>query len=163
MELTIRKALPEDAEKLTDCLITCWSSAYKGIIPDDYLNNMVAEREHRVERWRNNISNPGDCEHYCVIFNDRTIGWLTIHKVDGEVWAIYLLEEFCGQGYGKRVFDFAINRLKELKHKQIYLWVFEDNMRARRFYEKCAFNLNGEKREMTYGKPLVQLKYSYAL
>ena len=161
MEITIRNALYEDAENLTDCLISCWQVAYKGIIPDDFLDNMIIERNSRVERWKNDISNPGDCEHYCVISGDKIIGWLTIHKVDGEIWAIYLIEEFCGQGYGKEVFDYAINRLKYLGHKQISLWVFKDNMRARRFYEKNGFKFNGENREMTYGKPLVQLKYAF--
>jgi len=40
MGLTIRKALPEDAYKYTICHISIWQSAYKGIVPEEYLKNM---------------------------------------------------------------------------------------------------------------------------
>ena len=159
MDINIRNALIEDAENLTDCLISCWSSAYRDIVPDDFLNNLINERDNRIERWKNNIANPGDCEHFCITFDDRIIGWLTIHKVDGEVWAIYLLEEFRGKGFGKYIMNFALTKLKSIGHKKVMLWVFEDNLKARYFYEKIGFHLSDDKREMTYGIPLMQVKY----
>jgi len=43
---------------------------------------------------------------------------------------------------------------------EINLWVFEENNRARHFYEKNNFSYNGIRREVDwYGKPLVQLQY----
>lgn len=159
MGITIRKALLEDTCDLADCVISCWLSAYKEIVPDEYLNNMPAERSNRIERWKNNITNPGDCVHYCVMCAEKMIGFLTIHKKDGDIWAIYLIEEFCGKGYGKEVLDFAIDELRHIGHKKIFLWIFEKNNRAGRFYEKHGFYFNGEKREKTYGKPIVQLRY----
>jgi len=158
MRITICKALFEDANNYVDCLISCWQSAYKGIVPDEFLNNMPTEKNQRIERYKKSLINP-DIETYCVINEEKMIGFLCIHKKDGEIWAIYLIEEFCGKGYGKKVLDFAVNELKRIGHKQIFLWVFEENNRARRFYEKNNFYLNGAKREMTYGKPLVQLRY----
>ena len=105
MEITIRKALLEDACDLTDCLISCWLSAYKEIVPNEYLSKMPTERDNRVERWKNNITDPGDCVHYCVLYAEKMIGFLTIHKKDGDIWSIYLIEEFCGKGYGKEVLE----------------------------------------------------------
>jgi ribosomal protein S18 acetylase RimI-like enzyme len=55
--------------------------------------------------------------------------------------------------------DFAISELKHAKQKEIFLWVFEENIEARRFYEKNNFSFDGTKREVKYGKPLVQLRY----
>ena len=159
MGITIRKAFPEDANSLNDCIISCWLSAYKGIVPDEYLSNMLAEKDNRAKKCKDNLINPGNCEYFCVFYKNKMIGFLIIHKTDGEIWAIYLVEEFCGKGYGKKVFDFAINELRLLGHTQISLWVFEENNRARRFYEKHNFYFDRKKREMTYGKPLVQLKY----
>lgn len=157
--ITIRKASSEDACNYVDCLISCWQSAYKGIVPDEFLNNMSADKGQRIEKYRKSLTNP-DIETYCVIHEEGIIGFLCIHKKDSDIWAIYLIEEFCGKGYGKAILDFAVTELKRIGHKQIFLWVFEENYRARRFYEKNRFYLNGEKREMTYGKPLVQLRYA---
>lgn len=166
MEITIRTALPEDAYDYTVCHISCFCSAYKGIVPDEFLNNILAEKEQRVERYKKTLADSGDCEYYCVMYSNRMIGFLIINKSCnednsgiGEIWAIYLIDEFRGKGYGKEMLNFAINELKRIEPKEIFLWVFEDNNRARRFYEKHSFSFDGTKREVKYGKPLVQLRY----
>lgn len=126
---------------------------------------MSVEREQRFERYKNALSSPGDCDYYCVMYDKKMIGFLIIKSRDegktgaGEIWAIYLIEEYCGKGYGKELLDFEIGELKGMGYNEISLWVFEDNKRARRFYEKNGFRFDGTKRVMTYGKPLVQLKY----
>jgi RimJ/RimL family protein N-acetyltransferase len=166
MEMMIRKALPEDASKYTDCVISCWQSAYKKIIPEEYLINMSANKEQWVEKYKESLTNPGDCEYYCVINSERMIGFLIINKsMSDNFWAIYLIEEFCGKGYGKEILDFAINELKCAGHKKICLWVFEENNRARRFYEKYAFSFDGTTRVVDKygGVPLVQLRYALNL
>ena len=166
MKIDIKKAIPEDAQEFTDCLISCWQSAYKEIVPKEYLENMVMEREQRLNRNINSLKNPGNCEYFCVEENRKMIGFIIINISQnenksclGEIWVIYLIEEYCNKGYGKILLEFAINKLKMIKQEKIYLWVFEDNNRARKFYENNNFEFNGEKREMNYGKPLTQLKY----
>jgi len=160
MEIIIRKALPEDAYELTVCHISCFRSAYRGIVPDEFLENMLAEKEQRVERYKKSLIDPGDCEYYCVIYAEKIVGFLIIHKKDGEIWAIYLIEEFRNKGYGKAMLAFALNELNHIGHKEIFLWVFEENTGARRFYEKHNLNFNGTKREVnSYGRPLIQLRY----
>jgi len=159
MKIIIRKALPNDAYNYADCVISCWQSAYKEIVPDEFLSNMLAEKEQWIEKYRKALTDPGDCKYYCVMYSERMIGFLIIHKNDGEIWAIYLIKEFWGKGFGKEMLDFAINELKCAGHKNISLWVFEENKRARRFYEKNNLYFDGTKREATYGKLLVQLKY----
>ena len=169
MEINIRKAIPEDAYNFTVCHISCWQSAYKNIVPQEYLENMLMEKEKRVDKYKNTLANPGNCEYYCVIYAERMIGFIIInirHNEDkssiGEIWAIYLIEEFCGKNYGKILLDFAINELKHMEQNKIILWVFEENHRARHFYEKNNFSYNGIKREVDwYGKPLIELQYVF--
>ena len=159
MNITIRKALLEDVYDFTDCMISCLQTAYKGIASDNYLDNLLAEREERAERFLKNLKNP-DLETYCVILENKMIGFLTIHKKDGEIWAIYLLEESRSKGYGKEILNFAITELKSIGNKTIVLWVFEENHKARRFYEKNGLRFDGTKRENDrYGKMLIQIRY----
>ena len=166
MEITIRKASPDDAYNYAVCHISCFQTAYKGIVPDEYLNNMLAEKEQRVEKYRKNLADPGDCTYFCILSAERMIGFLIINKSRGAeneavcwIWAVYLIEEFRGKGYGKEMLGFAIKELMRVNPREIFLWVFEENHRARRFYEKYGFRFDGTKREMTYGKPLVELRY----
>jgi len=166
MEITIRKALPEDAHDYAMCHISCWQSAYKGIVPDDFLQGMWASKEERVEKYRKAFAEPGDSEYFCVMYAERMIGFFFMSKSRdedkshaGEVVAIYLLEEFWDKSYGRKIMDYAVDRLKNQNYSEIILWTFEENARARRFYEKCNFKFDCAKKEMTWGKPLTLVRY----
>ena len=160
MKLIIRKATVEDAYNYTDCLISCLQTAYKGIASDEFLSNMLEERDRRAEKFIRNLENPA-LETFLAILEGDIIGFLTFHKSDGEIWALYLLEGFRRKAYGKEMLDFATNELKQIGHEQITLWVLEKNTDARRFYEKNGFMFDGTKRENdNYGNMLVQLRYS---
>jgi len=165
MEFTIRKAVPEDAYERAVCHISSWRSAYKGIVPDEYLNSMSAEE--RSERYKKQIEENNEVLFYNAIYENKIIGLLCISKSRdedklnaGEVGAIYLIEEFWGKGYGREMMNFAIDTLKNMGYNEIILWVFEENNRARRFYEKCGFTFSGEKAIMNIGgKDIPKVRY----
>ena len=164
MEFAIRKALPEDAYDRSACHVSSWRSAYKGIVPDEYLNDLSVEKG--AEKFRQtNLNNP-DFLYYCATYDNKIIGNLVIGKSReedkpdaGEICGIYLIEEFWGKGYGKTMMDYAIDKLKCMGYNEIILWVLEENDRARRFYEKCNFVFDGTKREIEIGKVLIKIRY----
>ena len=160
MSIVMRRASLADTYDYTDCLISCLQTAYRGIASDEFLDNLPLKREERAEKFRKTLENP-DLETFCILLDDAMIGFLTLHKGDGEIWAVYLREEFRSKGYGQVMLDFAIGVLRDLGYKTITLWVFAENHRARRFYERNAFCFDGTQRESdSYGKPLVQLHYA---
>jgi len=95
MEINIRKAIPEDAYIFTDCNISCWQSAYKNIVPQEYLENMSIEKEKRIENYKNLLANQANCSYYCVMNSEKMIGFIIInieHNEDksnvGEIWTL---------------------------------------------------------------------------
>ena len=52
---------------------------------------------------------------------------------------IYLLPEYIGKGIASQLINACIEELEFLGYTEILLWVLEDNLRARRFYEKHGF------------------------
>jgi len=165
MTITIRKALPEDALKLTTIHDACWQSAYSGIIPHEYLMDRISRQEQRVINIKNFLADP-NCGMYCVEINNKIIGRLAFAKCEdsdkqkaGEIGSIYLLEEFWNKGYGKEMLDFALTNLRNMEFNEIILWVLEENTRARKFYEKHGFVLDGANRELNYGRTLNSLRY----
>jgi len=167
MGFIIRKVLPEDAYEYTACHIACWQSAYKGIIPDEYLENMPSEQEQRTEKFKQALCDPDNYGFYCAEFDGRIIGRLIIRngrdedKQDaGEIAAIYLIEEFWDKGYGREMMNFVISRFRSMGYSEVFLWVLQDNTRARRFYEKHGFTFDGKKAEIEIGKPLIELRYT---
>jgi len=166
MEIIMRKALPEDAGDYADCVISCWQSAYKGIVPEEYLDGMSENKDQWVRKYEKSLTNHGNCDYYCVTLDGKMIGLFTINKnCDDNFWAIYFLEEFRGKGYGRKAMDFAINKLKRAGDKKICLWVFEENIKAIRFYEKYGFSFDGTTRVVDKygGVPLVELRYVYTV
>ncbi|MDR2712349.1 MAG: GNAT family N-acetyltransferase [Clostridiales bacterium] len=168
MDITIRKVLPEEAYEYAACHIACWQSAYKGIMPDEYLDNMPAKLEERTESCRQALSEPGDYGFFCAVYEGKMIGRLIICKSRdddkpnaGEIAAIYLLEEFWDKGYGRQMMDYAIEMLITLGYQEFFIWVLEENRRARRFYEKYGFRFDGAKKEIKIDKLLVVIRYVF--
>ena len=167
MEFIIREALLEDAYKRAVCHVSSWRSAYKGIVPDEVLDNL--SEEEIADKFKKEIEQKG-YTFYCAEYEGKIIGHFNIrrsHDEDkpnaGEVHGIYLIEEFWGKGYGKKMMSCAIDSLKQMGYNEIILWVLEENNRARRFYEKCGFVFDGTKKEEIIGKPLIEIRYTINL
>lgn len=116
-----------------------WKFAYKDIIPQNYLENIP------VGRWIPNLDKEG--MNTLVVIEDGTFVGTSCYCKSrffdfdnfGEIVSIYFLPQYIGKGYGKRLLDVAIGELVHLGFQDIFLWVLEDNLRARQFYEKVGF------------------------
>lgn len=52
-----------------------------------------------------------------------------------------------------------MRELTNRKYEKISLWVLEENVHVRRFYEKVGFNHDGTVKEITIGKILKEYRY----
>jgi len=166
MVFSIRKVLPAEADEYVACHVACWLAAYRGIIPDSYLDAMPAEAGQRAESMRRSLLDPGDERFYCADADGRIVGRLVFgcsrdldRPAAGEVMAIYLLPEFWGQGHGRQLMDFAVASLKAEGYREVLLWVLAENARARRFYERYGFKADGASKLIDLGRPLVEVRY----
>lgn len=164
MELTIRKANVEDANEYAKVNVLSWQAAYKGIVPDEYLDSLTIES--KVERFIQNLVDYPECLYYAAIVSGKIVGILLLNKCrdddmddSGEICAIYLLPEYWGKGCGKQLMDFSLDTFKHMGFHTASIWVLEENARARRFYEKCGFVPDGAKKVIEIGKPLIAVRY----
>ena len=139
-----------------------WKSAYQGIVPQTYLDSIPAGR------WISSLKNPA--WHTLVMLDNDLIAGTSSYcasrfermKGYGEIISIYLLPEYCGKGYGKRLLQAAVDGLYKIGFTDIFLWVLEGNNRARQFYEKFGFIITGDYLDDNIGgKPLRELQYVY--
>lgn len=137
-----------------------WKYAYKGIIPQDYLDNIPKTK------WGGNILKNGRTEIGAFI-DGKIVGtasfcpsrWEKFNSC-GEVVTIYLLPEYMGKGIGTMLMDACVQELQLLGFTTIILWVLEDNYRARHFYEKYGFICTGDYMEdVIGGKGLREVMY----
>jgi diamine N-acetyltransferase len=60
-----------------------------------------------------------------------------------EIYQFYLLDSAKGSGISDQLMDWAIGKARALGGSELYLSVFIDNHRARRFYERHGFEYVG--------------------
>ena len=121
-----------------------WKHAYKGIIPQSYLDSIPAGQ------WAQGLCSPGRY-NLLALENGRIIGTSSFCKSRwekfrnyGEIVSIYFLPEYMRKGCGSALLGRAVDELKTLELSKILLWVLEDNAAARSFYEKNGFTPTDE-------------------
>ena len=69
----------------------------------------------------------------------------------GEVMALYVVPEHWSTGAGLALMNAGVDHLVEQGLTEIRLWTIADNPRARRFYERFGFLLDGNSRVQPVG------------
>jgi len=145
----IRKAKKPDAEGIARVHVRSWQSAYRGILPDDFLAEL--DLDQRTQRWGDILANLGSRQHLWVAESTGIVGFVQAGPnrdkeapvSAGEVYAIYLDPDVVGTGLGRRLFTRAVGRLRRESYLYATLWVLEENHRARRFYEAAGWSADG--------------------
>ena len=157
MEVQLRRATPEDAAALAAVEVNCWRVAYRGLMPDAYLDGL-SEAE-KAESWRENLlkHGPSGRKRVWVAPGDTGItGFVRVGPVmdDSEVGLIYLLyvlPEQWSQGVGSTLMLAGMQDLRDLAMREAVLWVLRDNLHARRFYEQLGWTPDGRMVSEDYG------------
>ena len=138
-EIFVRNAVPEDCCALGEIMAVSFRSAFGGFISRETLDRCaVAENCAGLL-----ASLPKEMTTLTGWVDGKLMGLLVCsEQPDGraEIEAIHSLPESWGTGLGAAMLDFA------LRGRSAGLWAFEENRRARRFYEKHGFAFTGERR-----------------
>lgn len=163
--MEIRYLVPgDDLFALSRVYELSWKHAYKGIVPQAYLDSIPEGR------WAGSVTREG-MRSLLLTDNGTVAGtcgfcksrW-TQHPDSGEIVSLYLIPEYMGRGFGTRLLERAISELRQSGFEEIILWVLEDNHRARRFYERNGFTCTEEYMEDSIGgKPLREVLYKRSL
>lgn len=164
----IRPAAVADAGEVARIHVETWRHAYRGIVPDSYLDGLSVER--RTESWAKTISEGKTGTLVAVDERGRAAGWASFGASRdedgsgfGEVYAVYLQAADWGKGIGRRLMAAAERGLAERGFSVFTLWVLELNARTRRFYDKSGYRPDGAKKVINLeGRELVELRYRKA-
>lgn len=165
MATYIRYANKGDADSLALIYSQSYQAVFKGIIPDSILENVFSV-EKRKEGLLRELSE-GVPVNVIMCDEDKQLGMLTYGKPKDEdlddsfveIWRIYLLPSCIGKNMGAELMNFAVTEIHQKGYKKIILWVLEDNVRARKFYERMGFIQDGTTRIINVGKELKDLRY----
>jgi GNAT superfamily N-acetyltransferase len=163
--MKLRLADPQDAEKLAQVHVAAWQAAYRGLVPDAFLDGFTVEK--RTAAFRQSLESHSE-ETYLLEQDDQPVAILTIgpsrdEELDvrrvGELWGIYITPAWWRQGIGRRLVQEAERMLQARGCDTIVLWVFEGNADARRFYEAMGYLPDGTSKIIDLGVSLEAVRY----
>ncbi len=153
METAVRGAVVEDAELIADAHVQGWRVGYRGLVPDEFLDDPQFAEARRVG-WRPILSGqmPGALgppdQVFVPVVGDRVVGFVHVgleraSSADGtnrgELHGFYVHPNYWGTGIADQLLDRCHEALDAFCG-QAMLWVLRDNPRARRFYERNGWS-----------------------
>lgn len=136
---TIRAASEADAEAIAGLHTASWRVAYRGILPAAYLDGPIGEE--RRGHWRAAMAARRPEDVVLIAEGDaRPLGFIAVWRAgdpgfDAYIDNLHIRPDLRGNGLGRRLLAAAVARLHDAGCGCIYLWLFEKNAGARRFYE----------------------------
>jgi ribosomal protein S18 acetylase RimI-like enzyme len=163
--VTIRDARAEDALAVAGVHVRSWQVAYRGLLPDDYLDALQAS--DRAARYTFGDRRPDSPATIVAIIGDTVGGFATTgpSRDDdatsaGELYAIYVDPDSWGGGIGRALIAEARSRLIEQGFTEAVLWVLEGNEHAMRFYRADGWQTDGDRRkDVIWGVSVDEVRY----
>lgn len=171
MAVTVRQAHTGDSAEVGRVHVESWRSSYRGILPQELLDGLSAER--RAEYWHGRMEEDlgsGSAQRVFVAQLDGNgiIGFAAAGPerepdsgYDGELYAIYLLEEYERRGIGRRLLSAVSEWLAALGYRSFRVWVLAQNP-ARAFYESLDGRPAGSKQIEIGGTSYEEVGYGWS-
>jgi ribosomal protein S18 acetylase RimI-like enzyme len=178
--VTIRPAEPQDSEAMGRVHVAAWQRAYRGLMPDDFLDGL--DSAARGRRWHaallagpgGGCYREGDFEGLALVVegDDAEVAGISVVGPPrrpeppsvGELWMINLAPTAWGRGLGRALLASSIDALRGQHFEEAVLWVVSGNAQARRFYERAGWHPDGtQHQERRRGFDVVEARYRRSL
>jgi GNAT superfamily N-acetyltransferase len=148
--VVIREAIPDDARGIAVVHVGTWQSAYRGLIPDEFLDALDIDRRLAAYAELGMLSDENrpiwvaECRGEIVGFVN--VGPSKDEEGVGELYAIYVASAYWDTGAGRELVKRGLEWLAA-RYEQATLWVLDGNERARSFYERGGWFFDGATKE----------------
>lgn len=131
MKPEIRKRRIDDSEELAHAIAVVWNTTYKGIVDDEFLTGLFSSEKQSAERLKNNLDDQP--YHYVLILENKIIGWIYFtldsdkYENSAEIHSLYILKEYQRNGYGKLLYNYAVENILKNKIKNVIIGCLKGN------------------------------------
>lgn len=154
----IRSARRDELRALHEVRIATWKLAYRGMVPDAYLDD-YALTDEMVQLFEDRYDE-GDSRTAGAWLGDQPVGVAVAGACrdedrlgEQELFALYVHPDSWGSGVAEGLWR-AVSPFTSL-------WVLAANLRARAFYERCGFAVDPSvpPKEIVFAEPVLELRY----
>lgn len=149
MTVTLRAATKADAATLAALGARTFTDTFGHLYDPDDLDSFL--KNHAEEHWAAELCDP-EFAVLLVEVGDEAVGYAKIgpphlpfepRGVAVELRQFYLVKAWQGHGLADEMMRWVIDQAERKGGDDLYLSVFVDNSRARRFYERWGFVAEG--------------------
>ncbi|MET9254652.1 GNAT family N-acetyltransferase [Streptomyces sp. NPDC003717] len=147
----VREMALADCQAVAAIRIGGWRHAYRGLMPQAYLDGLGLAEETERRRALFARADPAVVNLVAEDAAGRLTGWACHgpyredgrRTADAELYAVYVDPAHLGTGVGRALLAESVRRCAAAGRARMLLWVLRDNARARRFYERAGFRADG--------------------
>lgn len=145
MTVRYRMAAPDDAERLVALFHGCFNDTFGHLYSPEDLALFLDD--HTAEHWREQLDN-GDFAVRLAEGDDTLVGLIKLGPLKLpvepagkalELHQLYVLGPWQGSGAARELLDWLIGEARRRNADELYLSVFTQNHRAKRFYARYGF------------------------
>jgi GNAT superfamily N-acetyltransferase len=167
--MIIRLAMPADALAVAWVHVRSWQSAYRSLLPAEYLDSL--RPEDRAAHYDFSHIDPQKPRTLVVEIDGVLCGFATTMQSrdaglpdNGELAALYVEPAHWDRGLGVALMQAARAQMVELGFRQALLWLLKGNDRAGRFYRLDGWAPDGAHRsDCVWGIDVEEFRYRRAL
>ena len=149
MKITYRDATPADAAVIDRIFDTSFCDTFAHLYAAEDLDVFLAG--FNVADWRRELEDPA-YEFRIGEVNGEPVGYVKLGPMKLPIETnrpalvldqLYILKEHHGVGIAHALMDWTVDRAKRRGAEELFLTVYVDNHRARRFYDRYGFEAVG--------------------
>lgn len=143
----IVRVMPTDLDNLQGIATRTFTETFAATNTEENLNNYL-EQGFSKKQLQTELDNP-DSVFYFAVMDTDVIGYLKLNRGPAqtenklpdalEIERLYVVQSFHGKNIGRRLLHKALQHALECHVGQVWLGVWEKNLRAIRFYQKYGF------------------------
>ncbi len=164
--VVLRPATDADADAVAVAHHRGWTEAYRGLLPDAYLDSLSLPACRA--RWRAGLQ--GTLRVVVAEVDETVVGFVSYGPcadpdatAAGEVWDLWVLPGHRSAGVGGALLAAALDALATT-HPVAVVWALAGNARGRAFYERAGGVRDGlSRRQPVPGGEMVDVRYLFDL
>ena len=157
--MNIRPASPPDFADIARVHAASWKDVYRGVLSDEFLDGRADDE--LLASWRRADISEDDCV-LVAEENGDLLGFIAVWcKPNPFIDNLHVAPGRRSQGLGERLIRAAADILFERGHGTAYLYVMEQNLRARSFYERLGGMVAGKEEKVFFGDKALNLKIEW--
>jgi ribosomal protein S18 acetylase RimI-like enzyme len=167
-DIIIRKVKLQDIPAVVDISISGWQNAYQGIIDDNYLKSLDAERAKKIAKMEKSYDSSGfivaeidnQIVGFCRYIDNNSFS-KQIEDADCELSVMYVKPNMKRSGIGSKLFFYVLNEFYKKDKELMVIWCLKENQPAINFYQKKGGTIISEKVKEHGGKENKEICFGY--